>query len=359
MRSSVYIGTYTGDRGPGGGSRGVYVADWDGEKGVLGAPRLLAELKHPSFLALHPVLPIVYAVSETGSFDGKPSGAVAAIRLEPSPGAVAATKPSGGVSPCHVAIDPKGSFAVAANYSSGTVGVLPLKEGIPGDPVAALTLEGHGPDPDRQKEPHAHSAFFDPTGDRFYVQDLGSDRVWGYALDRAARMVRPVDPPFTQLAPGSGPRHLAFHPRGPWCYVIGELDNTVTALSWDRPTGRLSPFQTATTLPADAPASLKSYTADIRISPDGAFLYGSNRGHDSIAVWRIDRESGRLELSGITPCGGEHPRNFALSPDGRWLLCANMNSHNVAVFRRDAESGALTQVSDTPAALPTCLVFAR
>ena len=350
---TVVIGTYTSS----GGSRGLYAADWDGDAGVLGAPRLLAELKHPSFLAAHPSLPLLYAASETGRFEGRESGAVAVIRPG-SHGAVAVLlRASGGTSPCHVAVDPRGGFLVVSNYSSGTAAVFPLAEGIPGDPVAVLQLEGRGPDPERQAGPHAHSAFFDPTGDRFYVQDLGTDRILGFALDRAARAVRPLGPPFLQLAAGSGPRHLAFHPRGPWAYVINELDNTVIALKWERETGALTPFQTVNALPGDAPPSVASYTADIHVSSDGACLYGSNRGHDSLAVWRIDPEKGGLALVQHVSCGGKHPRSFVLSPDGRWLLCANMDSDNIVVFRRDPRAGTLAQTATSTMSKPVCLVF--
>jgi len=346
----LLIGTYTSE----GGSRGIYAADWDGYAGKLGDPRLLAEIENPSFLALAPSRRLLYAASETGRFKGADSGAVAVIRLSGSGTVTEAMRPSGGTSPCHLAVDPRGGFLVASNYSSGTAAVFPLTAGQPGDPTV-FKLEGHGPDHDRQAGPHAHSAFFDPTGERFYVQDLGSDRIWGFALDRAARTARPLDPPFLQLNPGSGPRHLAFHPRKPWAYVINELDNTVIALAWDRKTGALAPFQTVKTLPEDI--SVTSYCADIHVSSDGTCLYGSNRGHDSIAVWRIDPGEGGLSLVQHISCGGEHPRSFVLSPDERWLLCANMNSGNIVVFRRDPRTGILSNSSAVSSPMPVCLVF--
>jgi 6-phosphogluconolactonase len=348
----LLIGTYTSD----GGSRGIYTADWDGYAGTLGNPRLLAEIENPSYLALAPSRRLLYAASETGRFNGADSGAVAVIRLSGYDAVIEAMRPSGGTSPCHLAVDPRGGFLVASNYSSGTAAVFPLADGLPGDPVV-LKLVGTGPDQERQSGPHAHSAFFDPTGDRFYVQDLGSDRIWGFALDRSARAVHPLDPPFLQLAPGSGPRHLAFHPHGPWAYVINELDNTVTALAWNRGTGALAPIQTINTLPGNAPASVPSYCADIRVSSDGAYLYGSNRGHDSIAVWRIDPGDGRLALVQHAPCGGGNPRGFVLSPDGRWLLCANMDSDNIVVFRRDSGTGVLERTGAIVAPRPVCLLF--
>jgi 6-phosphogluconolactonase len=347
---TVVIGTYTS----GGGSRGIYAAEWDGA-GVLGTPRLLAEMKNPSFVAPHPSLPLLYAASETGRFEGRDSGAVAVVRPGSQGAVTVLLRDSGGTSPCHVAVDPRGGFLVVSNYGSGSAAVFPLVDGVPGDPVAVMQFEGHGPDPKRQEGPHAHSAFFDPTGDRFYVQDLGTDRIYGFALDRAARSVRPLDPPFFRLAAGSGPRHMAFHPGGPRAYVINELDNTVTALGWDRETGALAPLQTVNALPADA--SGPSYCADIHVSSDGAFLYGSNRGHDSIAAWRIGPEKGGLALVQHVSCGGKHPRSFCLSPDNRWLLCANMDSDNIVVFRRDPSTGMLTRTADISASKPVCLLF--
>jgi len=354
---SVLIGTYTGSEpGPAGVSKGIYVAEWDGGAGVLGPPRLVAELKHPSFIALHPSRPILYAVSETGKFQGKPSGAVAVVRLEGPEAKVGPIRLSHGTGPCHVTVNSRGDCLVVSNYSSGTAAAYPLDDGLPAEEATAFKLEGRGPNPDRQEGPHAHSAMFDPTGDRFYVMDLGTDRIWGFSVDRASRKARPLDPPFIMLDPGCGPRHMAFHPRSPWAYVITELGNTVVALAWDRATGQLTPFQTVGTLPADRSSSVPSYTADIHVSPDGAFLYGSNRGDDSLAVWKISAENGTLTPVQHVPSGGAHPRNFTLSPDGRWLLCANMNSHNIVVFRRDPGTGMLARVSTTPAPYPVCLV---
>jgi len=354
LPGTVLIGTYTGGDGPAGESRGIYAADWDGGTGTLGAPRLFAEIENPSFLALNPSRPLLYAASETGRFQGKDSGAVAVVRLDGDGPAVEPPVSSQGTHPCHVTVDPSGEFLVVSNYGSGTVAVFPLEDGRPADAVV-LCLEGRGPDPERQAGPHAHSTFFDPTGERFYVQDLGTDRIWGFVLARADRTVRPLDPPYCQMTAGSGPRHLAFHPREPRAYVINELDNTVTAMNWDRDTGVLVPFQTVNSLPESV--KVVSYCADIRVSPDGAYLYGSNRGHDSIAVWRIDPGQGRLALIQHISSGGGHPRNFTISPDGRWLLCANMDGDNIVVFRRDPGNGLLERTSAVPAPRPVCLLF--
>lgn len=344
----VLIGTYTG-----GGSRGIYAADWDAKVGALGRPRLVAECENPSYLTLHPARTHVYAVSERWSSGG---GAVLAYPLDGSSSVPVSTVPSHGNSPCHLAVDPRGEFLVVSNYSSGTASMYRLTNGLPVEPAAVLRLEGKGPNAERQEGPHAHSACFDPTGERIHVVDLGTDRLWGYALDRAAGTVRPLDPPFTAIAPGSGPRHMAFHPTLPRAYVINELNSTVTVLSWDRATGKLAPVQTAGTLPKGADDKGNS-CADIHVSPDGRFLYGSNRGHDSVAVWKIAPKTGKLSSVQHVSSGGGHPRNFTLSPDGRWLLCANRDANNVVVFRRDARSGKLSRVSSLSVPRPVCLVF--
>ncbi|MEK7765426.1 MAG: lactonase family protein [bacterium] len=354
----ILIGTYTGAEGAAGVSRGLYAADWNGGTGVLGEPHLLAELKNPSFLAAHPTRPLVYAVSEVRSFGGKETGAVAALRLDGDAAVIEGVWPSHGTSPCHVTTDPRGEFLVVSNYGSGTVAVYPLADGLPRGEARVLRLEGSGPDRQRQSGPHAHSACFEPGGDRFWVQDLGTDRLWGFVLDRAARAVRPLVPSFTQLSAGCGPRHLAFHPRGRWAYVINELDSTVIALARDAKRGSLTPFQTVSTLSAAVRSALRNDCADIHVSPDGASLYGSNRGHDNVAVWRIAAKDGRLAPVQHVSSGGGHPRNFTLSPDGRWLLAANMNSDNIVVFRRDRRTGTLERTGATAAPHPVCLLFA-
>jgi 6-phosphogluconolactonase len=353
MKATILIGTYTGSRaGPAGPSRGIYSAEFDGATGAIGSPRLWAELANPSFLALHPSLPHAYAVGEGGK-----SGAVTVLRLQPSGPAVEATVSSCGSGPCHVAVAPGGDFLAVSNYGSGDAGIYGLREGLPAGEPSSFHFEGRGPNEKRQEAPHAHSAVFDPGGKAVRFMDLGTDRLWGFSLDKATGKAIPLAPPFTVMKPGSGPRHAAFHPNGRWLYVINELDNTVTALSLTN--GALEVFQISGSLPEDAPDPAHNYCAEVRVSPDGAFLYGTNRGHDSIAVWRISPSDGTLSPVQHAPCGGNHPRHFTISPDGHWLLCANMNSHNIVVFRRDAGKGTLERVSETPAPCPVCLVFTR
>src|SRR6185436_7924478 len=225
LSATLLIGTYTGGKGPAGVSQGIYTASWDGKSGTIGPLRLFAELKHPTFLVQHPTLPLVYAVSETEDYDGKKTGAVAAYRLDGTP---AGQWPSHGTSPCHLSTDPRGDYLVISNYSSGSAAVYRLAQGLPTGEAQVFQFAGTGPNHGRQEGPHAHSGVFDRSGDRFWVQDLGADRLRGFRLDRAARKVLALAPECTPLAPGAGPRHLTFHPTGPWAYVINELDSTVT-----------------------------------------------------------------------------------------------------------------------------------
>jgi 6-phosphogluconolactonase len=305
----------------------------------------------------HPSRPIVYAVTEVESTGGKPGGGVAAFRMSGGALTAAGTWASQGGSPCHAAVDSRGEYLVVANYGSGTVGVWRLVDGLPSGKAQQIRLTGHGPDRERQAGPHAHSAVFEPGGDRFRVQDLGTDRLWGFVLDRKGHRAVALQADTAAVAPGSGPRHLAFHPSGAWAYVINELNSTVVALARDAATGALTPFQTAGTLPAGAPATPSNWCADLHVSPDGRFLYGSNRGHDSLAVWSIAPGDGRLTPVQHVASGGGHPRNFALSPDGAWLLCANRDSDCIAVFRRDVGTGLLHQTGVVAAPHPVCLAF--
>lgn len=345
MPRRILIGTYTGPSKSAGESKGLYVAEWNDSAGTLGPLRLLAELPHPSFMTFHPSRPVVYVASEVES------GAVVAYRLHAGNLVEAGRRPSHGDHPCHVTTDPRGECLVVSNYSSGTAAVYWMADGVPSGDPHVIRLEGKGPD-HRQAGPHAHSAAFEPGGDRFWIQDLGSDRLWGFRLDRTRRTVAPLPAPWTKLAPGCGPRHLAFHPVQPRGWVINELDSTVTGLSLT--SAGLEVTETLPTLPAGT--VVRNDCADIHVSPDGRFLYGSNRGHDSLSVWRIV-DDGRLTPVQHISSGGQHPRNFALSPDGNWLLCANRDSDNIVVFRRDAGTGRLEPAGLHAAPLPVCVVF--
>ena len=331
----VYVGTYTD-----GTSRGIYRFALDPVSGVASAPVLAAESENPSFLALSPDRRYLYAVNETSHFDAKGSGAVSAFAIDARTGALRFLdqQSSQGADPCHLTVDDEGRHVLVANYTGGNVAVLPVaRDGKLGPASTVRAHSGHGPRVDRQEGPHAHAIILDPTGHLALSTDLGADRVFVYRYDGARGILAPNDPPFAALEPGSGPRHIALHPSGRFAYTINELASTIIALSWDGKSGRLTPFQTVSTLPAAFQG--ENDTAEILVSADGRFVYGSNRGHDSLVVFRVDAETGRLSLAGDVPSGGKTPRSFAIDPTGRWLLAANKDSGTIVVFRLDPASG--------------------
>jgi len=346
----LYVGTYSMH-----GSEGIYALRFDHETGALVRAGVIAGVENPSFLALHPDGGWLYSVSEGHQ------GAVAAIALnaERSSGSVVSRQSTLGSAPCHLAVDPSGQWLVAANYGSGTVALHPINSDGSLSPASNLAEHsGSGPRADRQEGPHAHSATFDPLGRFVIAADLGIDRLMVYALDRQNGKLVSCDRAATTVAPGSGPRHFVFHPSGEYAYLINELANTVVAYRCDADAGVLNPLQTLSTLPPDFIG--ESYCADIHAHPSGRFVYGSNRGHDSLAVFRIDSATGLMEAEGHISTGGRTPRNFAVTADGRWLLAANQDADNIVVFRLSDGGGRLEQVgeiADIPA--PVCLVFSR
>ncbi len=257
-------------------------------------------------------------------------------------------------------MDATGRCLLAANYGGGSIAALPIKpDGSLGEAVGSVQHTGASVDPKRQKEPHAHSIYTNAANDRAYVCDLGLDKVMLYKLDAAAATLTPNDPPAGTVPPGSGPRHLAFGPAERFAYVINEMLSTITVLAHDPATGALREVETVSTLPAGATVKGNS-TAEIFVHPNGRFLYGSNRGHDSIAVFAIAADTGKLTLLDHTSTGGKMPRNFALDPSGRFLLAANQGGDNIVVFRVDEATGKLTPTgAEVKVGAPVCIVFAR
>ena len=289
----VYIGTYTDTK-----SKGIYISHFDPATGRLSPPELAAETKNPSFLAIHPNRHFLYAVGEVDDFGGTKAGAVSAFRLEPESGKLILLnqQPSGGAGPCHLAVDASGKCVLVANYGSGSVAAIPVQaDGRLGAPDAAIQHHGSSVNAQRQSGPHAHFIIPDP-GNRFALAcDLGLDKVLVYRLnpgDAAAPILQPNDPPAVSLKPGSGPRHLAFHPNGRFAYLISEMGWTLTGFSYDGQRGELKDFQTVSTVPPDF--SGENLAAEIQVHPSGKFVYGSNRGHNSIVVFAVDETSGRL-----------------------------------------------------------------
>jgi len=330
----VYVGTYTN-----GASEGLYLFEMDPESGKLSPKGLVAKLRNPSFLAIHPEGTHLYAVNEVGRYQGEPTGAVSAFKIEADGRLEPLNRqPSKGGGPCHIVVDRTGKNVLVANYGGGNVTVIPIaRDGSLGTPSDVEQHEGSSVDPRRQQGPHAHSINLDKANRFAVAADLGLDKVLIYRFDAEAGSLEPNDPPAAELEPGSGPRHFAFDPENRHAYVINELASTITVMEYDTETGALSPKQTITTLPKGFDGT--NHTADIHVSPAGRFVYGSNRGHDSLAVYAVEIDTGRLKPIGHVSTGGETPRNFNIEPSGRFLLAANQDTDTIAVFRIDPDSG--------------------
>jgi 6-phosphogluconolactonase len=351
----VWIGTYTGPQ-----SQGIYAFRFDDETGALSPMGLAAETPSPSFLALHPNGKVLYAVNETHDGPGN-SGMVTAFAIDPASGRLTKIneQPSRGADPCHLAVDATGQYLVVANYTGGNFVVFPLAEdGRLAAASSILANRGSGPNHERQDGPHAHDVVFDAANRFLIAVDLGLDQLFVYRFDPAAGTFTFGNPASVRVPPGAGPRHFAFHPDRRHAYSINELDSTVTALEWDPSAGRLTADTSVSTLPAGFTG--ENSTAEVEVDPRGRFLYGSNRGHDSIAVFRINPASGALTLIAHTLTRGKEPRHFTLDPSGRWLVAGNQNSNTLAVFRVDQTAGTLSPAGDlVSVGSPVCILFAK
>jgi 6-phosphogluconolactonase len=362
----VWFGTYTN---PKTASEGIYVARFDTERGTFTEPVLAAAVKNPSFLAFHPRLPMLYAVSEIAGADGKPGGGVAAFAVDEQTGLLTSrgTESSGGGGPCHLSVDSTGQAVLAANYGGGSViclgltaegGLKPVVAGEPGGFVQHAFDRAGAPgiNPKRQKAPHAHSIDVSPDGRFALCCDLGLDEVLVYRLDAERATLAPHGT--ARVAAGAGPRHFTLHPGGRFAWCVNELSLTVTGFSWDAAAGRLTEIETLSTLPADVLDHKGFSCAEIAVHPSGRFLYASTRGHDSIAIYRINEADGRLTFLGAEPTRAKTPRNFAIAPGGRFLLAAGQDSDNVTVFAIDETSGRLTFTGESlEVPRPVCVLF--
>jgi 6-phosphogluconolactonase len=322
------------------------------DSGELELVHRTTDAEHPFFLALSPDGRFLYAIHAPGKFGGEADEQVAAYEIVGRNGQLELLnrQSARGSAACYLDVDATGKTVLVANYATGSVASLPVREdGSLGEASSFFQHEGASVNDARQQGPHAHCIVISPDNRFAYAADLGIDRVLGYRLEAARAKLSPSRQPFVRTLPGAGPRHLTFHPNGRRVYVINELDNSITVFDYDTDSAVLIEQQTISTLPEGFDG--ESYCADLKITPDGKFLYGTNRGHDSIASYRIG-DDGRLTLLGFEPSLGKGPQNLAITPGGELLLCANMPGDNVAVFRIDPQTGGLTRVG-RPVAMPS------
>ena len=334
----VYFGTFTG-----GMSKGIYVSRMDAAGNVT-VPELAVTCTNPAFLAMDPGRRFLYAVNEVDNFGGRAGGAVSAFALDDRTGRLTPLnqQSSVGTGPCHVQVDATGRAVLVANYGGGSVAVFPVRaDGSLGEARSFIQHRGSSLNPLRQQGPHGHCIVTDPDNRFALACDLGLDKVVVYKLDSVQARLTPNDPPSAPLPPGSGPRHLAFHPTGNWVYVINEMGCTVTVFRYDAARGALTEIQNVSTLPSGHAVETRFAAAEIAVHPSGKFLYGSTRGHNTIAVFNIDEQTGKLTWAEEVPSGGKTPRHFGLDPSGRFLLAANQNSDSVVIFSIDSKTGRL------------------
>lgn len=351
----AFVGTYTSKTT----SKGIYAYHFDAQKGQLTSIGVAAETVDPSFLAVHPNGKYLYAVKEIGNFNGAVSGAVSSFAIDAKTGTLKFLNqvPTRGAGPCYVSLDKTGTYVLVANYDSGSIASFPVQgDGSLGTASGFVQHSGTGPDKARQEGPHAHWIGTSPDNRFALAIDLGLDEVIVYGFDTNNGVFTPTLSGFAKVKSGSGPRHLAFSPNGKFAYVISEMGSIVTAFSYRAKNAEFTSLQTISTLPADYSGPKEG--AEIAVHPSGKFLYASNRGHDSIAVFAIDQKKGTLRSLGQVLTGGKTPRHFAIDPTGAYLLAENQESNTVVVFHIDPVSGGLTPTGQTiQVPSPVCITF--
>ncbi|MFA6128159.1 MAG: lactonase family protein [Bacteroidales bacterium] len=353
MTDRLYIGSYTDLPG-----QGITICHFDSQSRSI-QPDAVCGSKNPSFLVFGNQRKFLYAVNETADFGGKNSGSVNSFACDEKTGRLTFlnSQPSLGASPCHLTLDRTGKFILVANYMGGNVAVLPvLPDGKVGEPVEMVQHTGSGINKSRQEVPHAHSVNLSPDNRFAFVCDLGIDRIMVYQFNHQTGKLTAAGTPWFQTAPGAGPRHFTFSADGKHAFAVNELNSTLTLFSYDGPRGKLTELQTVTTLPENFTG--ENTCADVHLHPNGRFVFASNRGNDSIAVFSINREAGTLKLIQNQSTLGKTPRNFVIHPSGRFLLAANQNSNSVHVFSLDPGTAKLAPAGKSISIdKPVCLLF--
>ena len=351
----VFVGTYTRT-----GGDGVYVLDMNEETGELSHSSSVSGATNPSFVAIHPTGKYLYAVAEVGSGGGNDGGATYAYSIDPDSAALTEinTQSTGSDGPCHLEVDATGKYVCVANYGGGAVTMYPINDDGSLEPRSDFHQHrGNSVNQQRQRSEHAHSINLDPTNTWAFVPDLGMDQVVTYKLDLENGKLLPGNPAYTTAAAGAGPRHFDYHPNGELVFVLNEMGCTIVSYRFDSSAGTLAEIQSVPTLPADWTGGGNT-TADTHVSPDGRFVYTSNRNHDSLVIYSLDQASGEMTYVGHQSTGGKTPRNFAIHPSGKFVLAANQDSSNIVVFNRDIETGKLSPTgAEIEVLMPVCLKF--
>ncbi|MFH5884279.1 lactonase family protein [Halalkalibaculum sp. DA3122] len=345
----LFVGTYTGE-----GSEGIYLYRFNSSEGSVSPLIETARVENPSYLAISPDHTNLYAVNEMG---GAAPDSISSFYFDKETGDLRLInkQSSEGGGPCYVSVDRTGKAVFAGNYSGGSLAMLPVREdGGLREAKAAIQHTGSSVNESRQQRPHVHCTYISPDNRRLFVNDLGTDQVVGYAFDDEQVVLEETPSSVYEADPGAGPRHLTFHPSGEYAYLVNELNGTVVAFEYTDD-GRLETRQTLSTLPEEYEGAISG--ADIHVSPDGKYLYVSNREDlNNIVIYAIDQGDGTLRKAGSHSSGGVHPRNFVIDPTGAFLLVANRHTDNIVVFRRNRETGLITPTgTELEVSQPVCL----
>ena len=349
----VYFGTQATHA-----DRGLYVAELNQATGSLSAAHRVADKSNSVFMAFSPDQSHLYALAEVSRFGGRPVEAIESYSTDRATGRLTSIgeQVSGGSEACHLSMDPKGGYVFAANYDGAYVEAFPvLADGTVGPRSCVVNHSGSGPNHSRQQSAHPHSINMDPSGTFAIVADLGQDKVFVYRLDRSTGTLKPNNPPYATVPPGAGPRHFAFHPDGRHAFVINELEGSITAFNWDAGRGILTPYETVPILRRDYTGL--NTAAEVVVGKSGRFVYGSNRGDDSIVVHAFDSQTGKLTFVQRMGDGIKVPRNYAIDPSGNWLVCANLTASSASVFHVDAATGMLKLMGTIQVPEPLCVRF--